>query len=222
MMNKVQQVFDSWAGTERGERMATGHDVLVNHILNSWQGSNMSHLLDAGCGNGRALMMAKKQGAQNFAGVDLSEKMIAEAKKNIPTGDFHQGSLDDLKWWTENTFSHIMSIEALYYLPNPLAGLNELARVLQPKGKIAVAIDYYQENEGTHSWQDAIALDLKLLSSAEWVALFQDAGFEGVQASRIKRNEKIQLEADFTPSAYFPNYDCYKKYTDEGALLLSN
>lgn len=221
-MNKVQQVFDSWAGTERGERMAAGHDVLVNHILGLWVGSDIEHLLDAGCGNGRALMKARERGAQKLAGIDISETMIAEAKKNVTVTDLHSGSMSDMYWWNDDIYSHIMSIEALYYLPDPLAGLKELRRVLKESGKIAIAIDYYKENLGTHTWHDAIELDLKLLSSAEWLKIFQQAGFEDVKASRIRRKHDMQPEAEFVPSPYFPNYEMYKVYKEEGALLLAN
>lgn len=221
-MNNVQKLFDTWAGTERGENMAAGHDVLVSYILDMWDFRQVTRLLDAGCGNGRALMHAYKRGAENLAGIDMSKKMIAEAKKNIPEADLHSGSIDNLHMWQDDTFSHIISIEALYYLPDLPAGLKELCRVGQPDGKIAVAIDFYTENEGSHSWAEATGLSLQLLSSAEWIALFEEAGFNGVQASRIVRHENVKTEHEFVASPYFPDYATYLKYIQEGALLLTN
>lgn len=221
-MNDVQKLFDSWAGTERGENMASGHDILVSYILDRWDFALVDNLLDAGCGNGRGLMHAYKRGARKLAGIDLSNKMIAEAKKNMPEADLHNGSIDEMKMWDDNSFSHLMSIEALYYLPNPLNGLKEMRRVLRPGGKIAVAIDYYQENKGTHTWQDAIQLELVLLSSDDWVALFHDAGFNDVTASRIIRNEHVRTKQEFEPSPYFPDYAAYMQYIKGGALLLAN
>ncbi len=221
VMNQVKELFNTWAGTERGERMAQGHDVLVKHILEMWQGGEMQHLLDVGCGNGRALKMALEYGVQKVAGADLSDGMITEAKKNIPNGDFQNTPMQDLSYWEDDTFTHIISIEALYYLKEPLEGLKELRRVLQHNGKIAVAIDYYKESKGTHSWPDALGFELTLLSSDEWVQLFHEAGFEGVKASRIVRASYTKAE-DFIPSPYAPSYELYMDYIRSGALLLAN
>lgn len=222
MSESVKQLFDSWAGTERGERMAKGHDVLVEDILNRWRNNDIKNILDAGCGNGRALMMAKDRGAKQLAGIDLSDKMIAEAKQNLPEASLHVAQMQDLSMWEDDTFSHIMSVEALYYLSDPLKGLQELRRVLKPNGRIAVAIDYYKESKGTHSWSEALNFDLTLYSERTWVELFKEAGFEDVSSSRILRMENIKPEDEFEPSPFFPSYELYQDYIASGALLLAN
>lgn len=222
MSASVKQLFDSWAGTERGERMAKGHDVLVEQILNKWRNNNITSLLDAGCGNGRALQMAKERGAQQLSGIDLSDKMIAEAKRNLPEATLYVTPMQDLSMWEDDTFSHIMSVEALYYLTNPLEGLKELRRVLKPDGRIAVAIDYYKESKGTHSWSDALNFDMTLYSERTWVELFKEAGFEDIASSRILRMENLRSEDEFEPSPFFPSYELYQDYIASGALLLAN
>lgn len=221
-MKGVQKVFDSWAGTERGERMAIGHDALVGYILDSWDFMNVSNLLDVGCGNGRALVQAYKRGAENLAGLDLSKNMIAEAKKNIPEADLRRGSAANMKFWKDDTFSHLMSVEAMYYLDDPMEGVKEMKRVLNGDGKVAVAIDYYEENTGTHSWADALGIKLVRLSEQDWASMFMDAGFSDVGLTRIIRNEHVMTKPEFQPSDYFPDYDTYKEYIAEGALLITN
>lgn len=222
MVNQVKELFNSWAGTERGEKMAKGHDVLVSHILDLWRGEEIGTLLDVGCGNGRALMMAKAAGAKHLIGVDMSDKMIATAQQNIPEAQLYNTPMQDLNMLEDNSSSHIISIEALYYLSNPIDGLKELRRVLKSDGKIAVAIDYYKESKGTHSWSAALGFDLSLLSADEWVGLFQQAGFKNVSASRILRTETIKTQEEFEPSTFFTSYELYQDYIASGALLLSN
>lgn len=221
-MKGVQKVFDSWAGTERGERMAVGHDALVGYILDSWDFMNVEKILDVGCGNGRALVQAYKRGAEHLAGLDISKKMIAEAKKNIPEADLKNGSAINMRSWKDDTFSHVMSVEALYYVDEPMDAIKEIRRVLKPDGMVAVAIDYYEENIGTHSWAEAIGLDIVLLSEQDWAQMFMDAGFTDIGLTRIIRNEHVTNKADFEPSDYFPTYDAYKKYIEAGALLITN
>ncbi|MEZ5015794.1 MAG: class I SAM-dependent methyltransferase [Flavipsychrobacter sp.] len=222
MANKVKELFNSWAGAERGERMAAGHDVLVEHILQLWKGDDIEALLDVGCGNGRALTLAKAIGAKHLIGVDLSDKMIETAKQNLPEAQFYNTPMQELHMLADNSCSHIMSIEALYYLQQPIDGLKELSRVLMPDGKIAIAIDFYKESIGTHSWSAALGFELSLLSADEWVALFHEAGFKGVTASRIHRTENIKTEEAFDPSPFFTSYAMYQDYINAGALLLSN
>ena len=221
-MSEVKALFDSWAGTERGERMALGHDVLVNHILELWEGRDINSLLDMGCGNGRALWLAKQGGAKQLAGIDLSSKMIAEAKKKLPNADLQNGSMDDLNHWSDNSFSHIISIEAIYYHLQPYNVIQEMARVLKPNGKIAIAIDYYTESKASHVWREALGFDIAMLSEDEWVQLFHKTGIIDVKASRIRRIEGIKTKEEFEPSAFFPSYELYEDYIASGALLLSN
>lgn len=221
MTDKIKGLFDTWAGTERGERMATGHDLLVEHIYDMWDMAEVKHLLDIGCGNGRALVLAKERGVNAFAGIDLSDKMIATAKQNLPEADLHNGSMSDLSVWGDNSFSHIISIEALYYSDAPLEVIQEMKRVLQSDGKVAIAIEFYKENKGSLHWQDAMPFTMNLLSEQEWVTLFHEAGLTDVKASRIKRGA-VKPESEFTASSFFPTYEAYRQYTDAGALLLTN
>lgn len=222
MTNKVKALFNTWAGTERGERMAQGHDVLVKHILEMWKDDEVQNLLDVGCGNGRALQMAIEHGAKHVSGADISDNMIAQAQKNLSQGDFYNTPMQDLSCWQDDTFTHIISIEALYYLEQPIEGVKELRRVLRHSGKIAIAIDYYKESKGTHSWSDALGFELTLLSAQEWVDLFKSAGFDNVEASRIHRTEGVKRKEDFEASPFFTSYELYKDYVASGALLLSN
>lgn len=221
-INKVKQLFDSWAGTKRGEQMATGHDVLVKHILKMWDGDDMQNVLDVGCGNGRALAMAYEAGASNLSGIDLSENMIEEARKLLPNADLQVGTMENLSHWKEGAFSHVLSIEAIYYLADPLMALQEIHRVLRPDGKLAIAIDYYTESKASHVWKDALGFDITMLSEQEWVDLCHDAGIKGVKASRIKRTEGIKTKDKFEVSAFFPAYELYEDYIASGALLLAN
>lgn len=217
---KISSLFDEWAGKPRGESMAKGHDELVLDIYEGWDFNNVESVLDLGCGNGRALGMAKERGAKEISGLDLSENMVKTAKKNLPEGIFEQGSIEELPF-ADNSFSHIMSIEALYYVGNLEKAFSEIARVLKPGGKFAMAIDYYEENIGSHVWKDCLGFDIHLLSGRKWLELLDKARIKGAEQSRIKRKE-FKSEEDFQPSNFFPSYKLYQKYQEAGALKLSN
>jgi len=217
---KISSLFDVWAGKPRGESMAKGHDELVLDIYGGWDFNNVESVLDLGCGNGRALGMAKERGARNISGLDLSENMVKTASKNLPNGDFKRGSIEELPF-ADNSFSHIISIEALYYVGDLKRAFSEIARVLKPGGKFAMAIDYYLENIGSHVWEDCLGFDIHLLSGSQWLELVSNAGIKGVEQSRIRRKE-FKSEEDFEASNFFPSYKLYRQYQEAGALKLSN
>ena len=217
---KISNLFNSWAGTQRGELMAKGHDELVLNIYNDWNFESEDLLLDLGCGNGRALKIAHQIGVKNLSGLDLSENMLLEAKKNLPNAGFKNGTMENIPW-NDNSFSHIITIEAIYYISDLKKAFSEIARILRPDGKIAIAIDFYQENKGSHIWQECLPFEVQLLSSNQWLELINQAGIKGVNASRIYRKDFI-TEENFEPSSFFPSYDLYCQYQKAGALKLSN
>ena len=219
--NNISALFDSWAGVKRGEDMAKGHDELVEGVLRKWEFEPTDYLLDVGCGNGRALTLAKDHGAKHFAGIDASPGMIEQAQQNISPADLKVGSGEALPW-LENTFTHVISIEAFYYLENPLNGFKEIRRVLKPDGKIAVAIEFYQENKGSHVWQENLPFNIHLLSESAWKDLMEEAGFTDIKIERIVREKNVKDVANFNPTPFFPSYEIYLDYMQCGALMLSN
>ncbi len=215
---KVSALFNSWAGTQRGENMATGHDELVNYVFNQWELQPHHSLLDVGCGNGRALSMARQLGVDHLAGIDIAPKMIEQAKLNVKDADLQVGAIEELPWKTQS-FTHVLSIEALYYLSDPLAGCKAIKNVLKPGGKAGIAIEYYLENKGAHVWAKNLP-EVKLLSENEWKALLESAGFTNVTSQRIVRKNKKSSDT-FVASPSFPDYDLYLEYINAGALFLS-
>jgi malonyl-CoA O-methyltransferase len=50
-------------------------------------------ILDAGCGTGHFCMYAESRQAGQIVGIDFSQVMIDQAKKNCPTAQFHCGDI---------------------------------------------------------------------------------------------------------------------------------
>lgn len=215
----IAALFDSWAGEARGEQMARGHDELVAAIFELWSLDASSSVLDVACGNGRALSQARQRGVATLAGIDVSAGMAAQAQKNVATADIRTGAAEQLPW-EDGSFTHVLSVEAFYYLPDPLAGLKEIRRVLKPGGHVAIAIEFYAENKGSHVWADALPFDLTLLGEQAWRQLLIDAGFEEAHTKRIVRREPLKQEDDFKASPFFPTYALYQNYMEAGALMV--
>ena len=121
----------------------------------------------------------------------------------------------------DGSFTHVLSIESLYYHADPRRSLAQIGRVLAPGGQFATAIELYGENTGTHAWADELPCAVHIWDTEAWVDALLAAGLVDVRASRIVRDAEPGAEADFTPSRWYPSYQAWVAYLREGALQLT-
>jgi SAM-dependent methyltransferase len=95
-----------------------------------------ARLLDVGCGTGHQLAELRARGFA-AAGVDGSERMLAEARARNPGAELRRADVEALPF-PDAAFDVALCVEVLRYLPDPARCLAELARVLRPGG-IALA-----------------------------------------------------------------------------------
>ncbi|MEM6452152.1 MAG: methyltransferase domain-containing protein [Cyanobacteria bacterium P01_D01_bin.105] len=217
----VATEFDQWAQAGRGEKMAAGHRYATQQLLEDLAIADNAVVLDAGCGIGWVLNDLLGPHIAKGVGIDLSDEMIAIASS--------QRSLPHVKFLTadsastpfeQGTFSHIISIESIYYTPQPLETLKEWLRIAAPSGRLGLVIDLYQGNPASQYWVEALALTVHNLSAAEWQTLLASAGWTNIVYRCVPL--PVQTAAnDFTPSPYFPNYEVYRAYCEAGSLLIS-
>ena len=99
-------------------------------------------VLDVGCGTGLLLqLMSSQVGDKGRAtGLDSSADMLELAKQRcdaIANVRLHQGSADDLKLDSES-FDAVTCTQTLLYVDRVEQALDEIHRVLKPKGRVAV------------------------------------------------------------------------------------
>jgi SAM-dependent methyltransferase len=90
-------------------------------------------VLDLACGNGRWLT---RFAPRDYTGLDLNERMLAEARRHYPGSTFVCGDMTDLPFEDE-TFEAVVSLfGAMGHLPpqGQEAMVREACRVLQPDG----------------------------------------------------------------------------------------
>lgn len=211
------EVFDDWSSTDRAEKMASSHDELLHPLFEYLKFDGESNVLDIGCGVGAALLRAHRSGAGSVAGLDLSQGMINKAIQYLPEGsDLQVGSVLSLPW-ENGSFTHVITVEALYYISDPLKAIREIHRVLGDNGHFSMVIEYYTDNIGTHHWPDSMPMEWTNWSEVQWCDAFATAGFVDVESSRVIREEKPD-ESAFESNKYFPTYELYKDYLEQGAL----
>jgi len=96
-------------------------------------------VLDAACGLGYgSAILACDHPAVRVVGIDQSEFAIRYAAANfsLPNTEFRTGEATRLAAFTDNSVDLVVSFETLEHLPDPLAFLAEVRRVLKPGGRL--------------------------------------------------------------------------------------
>ncbi|MFY1069256.1 class I SAM-dependent methyltransferase [Enterococcus sp. AD013-P3] len=100
-------------------------------------------VLDLGCGYGWHCKYAADHGAKQVIGVDLSEKMLAEAaKRNAdPKIDYRQGDILEAAF-PADTFDIVFSSLAFHYLPDWTAMVKRVASYLKSGGTFLFSVEH--------------------------------------------------------------------------------
>ena len=138
-------------------------------------------VLEVGFGGGGLLRSLLLGTRGEVFGADLSDMLIARAKlrfaRDVRRGRLHlyRASADDLPL-PPATVTRAVSVNSLYFWPDPAAALAELARVVKPGGRLAIA---FEPAEELRKWPGH-RYGFRLFEVAEVRALMEAAGFERI------------------------------------------
>ncbi len=98
-------------------------------------------VLDVGCGTGYTTEAILKWSAHGeVVGVDLTPQQLNKAVKKLKSRRgtlFLRGDAENLPF-KKNTFDAIVSVGAVEYFPDPKRVIQEMTRVVKPRGKVVV------------------------------------------------------------------------------------
>jgi ubiquinone/menaquinone biosynthesis C-methylase UbiE len=103
------------------------------------------HIFEVGFGNGKLLprLLALAPGL-NYTGIDVSEAMVGEAeafnRSLLDAGrvSLRAASVSDIPF-PNDSFDRAVTVNTIYFWPEPSRGLAEIRRVLRPNGTLLVA-----------------------------------------------------------------------------------
>lgn len=96
------------------------------------------NVLEVGCGNGRLYRHLRGLGfAGRYAGLDMSESLIASNRDRHPEARWETGSVYELPFPT-GSFDGCFSLYVLEHMVYPQRALEEMVRILRPKGRLAL------------------------------------------------------------------------------------
>src|SRR6202044_4052261 len=189
----LQQEFNRWADNGEGAKMERHHFDITEKTIHPMGLRPEERILDLGCGSGWATrLLARRAGkvppdSSPVVGVDISDEMIRQARDDSKEFDkvtFVVGSAAQIPW-EENYFDKVLSVESFYYYSDQDRALDELFRVMAPRGKLFILINLYRDNQNSLQWVDKLKVPVQVRSEAEYIELLKKHAFENIEAVRI-------------------------------------
>lgn len=220
---ELRDEFNQWADAGRGERMERGHRAATEQAIELLEIEPAHNCIDIGCGIGWAVrLMATLCREGLAAGIDISDKMIERARavaENPPNTRYEVASAAKIPF-DDAFFDRAVSVESLYYYDDVSAALAEIARVVKTGGRLAVLVDFYEENVESHHWADEIAVPMKLLSTRDYQKLLAEAGFSRTEARRLFDPTPLPSREQFEPTWGFATWEQLARYREAGTLTV--
>jgi SAM-dependent methyltransferase len=121
--------------------LLTGHEALAGRLIRpgGFDVRGCKRILDAACGNGRysRFLLRHADADALITSFDLSPRMLQRARSRLRNERVSHAVADLTRLpYADASFDAIVCGWVLEHLPDPRSGLGELARVLQPGGKL--------------------------------------------------------------------------------------
>ena len=221
----LRQEFNEWAAAGKGEEMERHHISIAEQTIRRMELKPGERVLDLGCGVGWATRIVARlvaetgEGGGQVVGLDVSDDMIGRARaasKEFDNTLYVWGSAQKIPW-QENYFNKVLSIESFYYYADQDLALNELFRVMAPKGRLYILINLYRDNHYSLRWVDELKVPVQVRSEQEYIQLLRDHAFESIEAHRIPDETPTPEEYS---GRWFKNTEELRDFKRIGALLL--
>ncbi len=141
-------------------------------------------ICDMGCGPGEVARFLKDCGADAL-GLDLSQQMVAVARRLSPDIPFQQGNMLSLDV-PDASWGGIAAFYSIIHIPpgRVPAALSELRRVLKPGGWLLITFHIGDEVKQIRDWWGKpVSLDFAYFQPEEMWDYLQKAGFEEIEVN---------------------------------------
>ena len=182
MSHRVKEYFQQVSSQWDNMRKSFYGDEVREAVLNAARISPDDTVLDVGAGTGflteGAAMIARK-----VIALDFSKAMSDEAVAKLGKGkvEFRIGNVEHMML-SDSSVDVVIGNMILHHCPHPKTAISEMARVLKPRGRIAIS----DLQEHGHEWLRKDHADLWLGFKTEDVAMMmKETGLDNVKVDTL-------------------------------------
>ncbi|HIP63541.1 MAG TPA: methyltransferase domain-containing protein [Archaeoglobus profundus] len=135
-------------------------------------------VLEVGCGTGfTTYEIVRRVGEENVVAVDITPEQMEKAIKRFPNVKFVRGDAEELPF-KDNVFDAAISAGSIEYWPHPQLGIQEMARVTKPGGRVVILAPRRPDNSIIRKFAESIML---FPSTQQCISWFLKAGLEDIR-----------------------------------------
>ena len=191
--NSYDQVATEYAEKFKDEMDDKPFDRACLNRLAHEVGS-LGPICDLGCGPGQIARYLHRQGVDTL-GVDLSPRMVAEARRLNPDIHFHQGDMLSLPD-ADDSWGGIAAFYCILHIPREqiIDALRELKRVLKPGGVLLLTFHIGDEIKHLDEWwEKPVNLDFAFYQPEEMEAWLKEAGYTLEETLVREPNPEVEV-----------------------------
>ncbi|HEX9925240.1 MAG TPA: class I SAM-dependent methyltransferase [Anaerolineae bacterium] len=148
---ELAERYDAWAATYEADMDDPLSYTVPQQAMTTFSKyvSTGTRILDAGAGTGWVGRLLHDQGYKRLVALDLSEGMLAEARKKNVYTDLVQGILGEPLDFPTNAFDAVISVGTFTLGHAPPGAFDELIRITRPSGTIVFTlhVDLYESDD---------------------------------------------------------------------------
>jgi ubiquinone/menaquinone biosynthesis C-methylase UbiE len=116
------------------------HPDVLNGLISTAQLGSTSSVLEVGCGTGNYLAALSEVPACHCWGIDPSEAMLAEARKNCPEAQISCAPAEQMAL-ASGQFDLVFAVDVIHHISDRPQAFREFRRVLRANGKLCLITD---------------------------------------------------------------------------------
>ena len=198
-VNRVENLYDTvakeYAETFSGEHEKKPKDQEILHRFSQEIGDRQP-VWDFGCGPGQTSKYLKNLGIE-ISGLDLSEKILEQARTIHPEIHFRKGNILDLEF-DNDSIAGVVAFYAIVHFTEEQAGkaFREVFRVLQPGGIFLFTFHIGEETIHVDEFLGKkVDIDLMFFTTDFIFSLLTDSGFEKIEMIEREPYPGVEYES---------------------------
>ncbi|TFG15067.1 methyltransferase domain-containing protein [Candidatus Thorarchaeota archaeon] len=165
------------------DKVRPGDSEMVTNLLQSWNVSPGSLILDVGCGTANNTHLLSLATESDVIGLDLSSGMLVEAVAKFPEGNFVQSAAENIPF-RNSIFDFVYMTEVIHHISDIPWAIREMYRVLRNGGRTCIVTQSHaqiEHRDTSRFFPETVQIDQDRYPHIPALQkMLKNAGFSGV------------------------------------------